>query len=424
MTIMQSPHLWDRLAIEAVQLKQRGRDDRYSDRVVCATDTVARMRQRFAHFGITRLADVTGLDKIGIPVWMAVRPNSKTLAVSQGKGLNEPAAQASAVMEAAEIATAERFPVATRVSTMQDLITERTRLNPLHGLLARGQRPPAESEPMRWVEGHDLLRNDKVWVPAEAVSLNAVDPSGHRTRYWQSSDGLASGNILIEAVVHGLLERVERDAAALWLFRSDKDVFDCCLNPAALDDEAVDGLARQIDGAGFQLRLFDITSDVGVPVMFAIIAPKPDGIEQHWKHFDIASGSGAHPSSSRAAIRAITEAAQSRVTSITGARDDFDPNLYGVKSKGDLTTYFRASPLHRSRLDEIPRDPAENLLFIVERLRVTGIGSAIVVPFDTGIEGFAVAKVLVPELEHPPGNRQKNYGRRALKLIMAGAKPL
>jgi ribosomal protein S12 methylthiotransferase accessory factor len=419
-----SSHLWDRLEDEAVQLRQRGRDDRYSDRVVCATDTVARMRQRFAHFGITRLADVTGLDKIGIPVWMAVRPNSKTLAVSQGKGLNEPAAQASAVMEAAEIATAERFPVATRISTIERLIAEGIRVDPLHGLLARGEKPPAATEPMRWVEGHDLLRNDNVWVAAEAVSLDAVEASGRRTRYWQSSDGLASGNILIEAVVHGLLERIERDASTLWLFRSDKDVFDCCIDPTTLNDEAVDGLARQIDGAGFQVRLFDISSDIGVPVMFAIIAPKPDGFEQHWKHFDISSGSGAHPSPSRAAIRAITEAAQSRVTSITGARDDFDPNLYGVTSKGDLTTYFRAAPLHRSGLDEIPRDPAENLLFIVERLRATGIGSAIVVPFDTGIEGFAVAKVLVPELEHPPGNRKKNYGRRALKLIMAQAKPL
>jgi YcaO-like protein with predicted kinase domain len=419
--MVQSIHLWDRLEAEAVQLRQRGRTDRYSDRVVCATDTVARMRQEFNRFGITRLADVTGLDKIGIPVWMAVRPNAKTLAVSQGKGLNESAAQASAVMEAAEIATAERFPVPVRTATMQDLAAEGARVNPLNNLVARGQRPPTASEPLPWVEGHDLLKNDIVFVPAEAVSLDAVDANGRLTRYWQSSDGLASGNILIEAVVHGLLERVERDAGALWLFRSDKDVFDCCLDPAALNDEAVDGLTKRIDDSGFQLRLFDITSDVGVPVMSAIIAPKLDGHEQHWKHFDISGGMGSHPSPSRAAIRAITEAAQSRVTSITGARDDFDPNLYGATSKSDLTAYLRADPLHRSGTEETPRDPAENLLFIVERLRAIGVGSVIVVPFDTGIDGFAVAKVLVPELEHPPGNRVKNYGRRALKLMMATA---
>jgi hypothetical protein len=40
-------------------------------------------------YGVTRVADVTGLDVIGIPVWMAVRPLAATLAVSQGKGATE-----------------------------------------------------------------------------------------------------------------------------------------------------------------------------------------------------------------------------------------------------------------------------------------------------------------------------------------------
>ena len=52
------------------------------------------------------------------------------------------------------------------------------------------------------------------------------------------------------------------------------------------------GWRRRSTASGFQLRLFDITSDVGVPVMFAIIAPKLDGHEQHWKHFDISGGMG------------------------------------------------------------------------------------------------------------------------------------
>ena len=77
----------------------------------------------FPRFGITRLAEVTGLDRIGIPVWMAIRPNSRTLAVSQGKGLTDAAAQASALMEAAEIASAERFPVPRRVATARDLFS-------------------------------------------------------------------------------------------------------------------------------------------------------------------------------------------------------------------------------------------------------------------------------------------------------------
>ena len=62
------------------------------------------MRALMAEFGITRLARLTGLDNVGVPVWSAIRPNSRTLAQSQGKGVDDPSAMASAVMEAVEVA--------------------------------------------------------------------------------------------------------------------------------------------------------------------------------------------------------------------------------------------------------------------------------------------------------------------------------
>jgi ribosomal protein S12 methylthiotransferase accessory factor len=417
---MDTAHLLERLYEEAAALRARGPREPYSDRFDPAAETVARMRQRFASFGITRLADVTGLDCVGIPVWMAVRPNSKTLAVSQGKGLSKPAAQASAIMEAAEIATAERCPVPLRTCSLQELTAEGTYVTPLNSLIARGERLITDAETIDWVEGYDLLQHRTVWVPADAVSLKPVDSMGRKARFWQSSDGLASGNILLEAVVHGLCERVERDASVLWLLRSDKDVLDCCIDPASLEDGAVDALCERIERAGFQLRLFDMTTDVGVPVVFAIIAPKPDGHETHWKHFDLSSGMGCHPSFARASIRAVTEAAQTRVTSITGARDDFDPNLYNTQLRADLTGYARATPTARAKPDDGgDRDAMDNLEFILERLHATGIGSVIVVPFEAGGDGFAVAKVLVPELENPAGERRQRFGRRAL-VLMAG----
>lgn len=416
---MQPAQLVDRLNTEASLLRARGASEPYSDRFDPASETVARMRRSFPRFGITRLADVTGLDCVGIPVWMAVRPNSKTLAVSQGKGLSVPAAQASAIMEAAEIATAEACPVPTRSCTLRDLTAEGRKATLLNSLVARGERVLSEREDVEWTEGYDLLQNHTVWVPADAVSLNPAGKAGGRTRFWQSSDGLASGNILLEAVVHGLCERVERDASVLWLLRSDKDVFDCCIDPTSLEDSAVDALSDQVDRAGFRLRLFDMTSDVGVPVFFAIIAPKPDGHEKHWKHFDLSSGMGCHPSSARAAIRAITEAAQTRVTSITGARDDFDPNLYRTEIRADLTQYARAAPAARALagIGEA-RDAMDNLQFILARLSESGIRSVIVVPLAVE-EGFSVAKVLVPELENPAGQRRQRFGRRALAM-MAG----
>lgn len=51
--------------------------------------TVARLRPLQAAMGITRLADVTGLDRIGVPVFAAIQPNARSVAVSQGKGYDE-----------------------------------------------------------------------------------------------------------------------------------------------------------------------------------------------------------------------------------------------------------------------------------------------------------------------------------------------
>jgi ribosomal protein S12 methylthiotransferase accessory factor len=417
---MQAEPLPDRLIAEAALLRARGAAESNSDRLHRASETVARMRPEFRRLGITRVAQVTGLDRIGIPVWMAVRPNAKTLAVSQGKGLTDPAAQASAIMEAAELATAETRKLPSMFCSANELRAEGKPVAFMHDLLARGAVPHGEDDRLAWVEGYDLIQETAVWVPAAVVSLRrGNDDAGSTARYWRSSDGLASGNLLLEAIVHGLCERIERDAAALWLFRSDRDVFTRCMEPAALGDEAVLGLARQIERAGFHLRLFDITSDVDVPVFFATLSPPPDGFESHWKHFDISSGSGCHPLPARAAIRAITEAAQTRVTSIAGARDDFDPSLYHARAQGDFLTYLRALPNSGPVGCTEQPEPADNLPFLLARLRKAGISSAIFVPIDASEPGFAVAKVLVPELEHPPGERRSRFGKRALRA-MAG----
>jgi len=418
---VQAAWLPDRLSAEAALLRTTGAAEPCSDRLHLAEETVARMRPRFDGLGITRLAQVTGLDRIGIPVWMAIRPNSRTLAVSQGKGLSDGAARASAVMEAAELAIAERPALPIKHSSLDDLRAEGIAADPMHNLIGRGASVPTASEKMDWVQGFDLLKQRSVLVPADVVALDRThDPCGRPCRYWRSSDGLASGNLLLEAVFHGLCERIERDALVLWQFFSEEQVFERCIDPADLDDPHVLELADRIANAGLQLRLFDITSDVGVPVFFATIAPPPDGRERYWKHLELSSGSGCHPSPARAAVRAVTEAAQSRVTTITGARDDYEPSLYAATLTSDLVTYLHAEPRPRPPAISSASDhhSTDNLSFLLSRLASAKVDSAIVVPLHAD-DGFAVAKVLVPGLEHPPGDRRQRFGKRALRAMMS-----
>ena len=81
-------------------------------------------------------------------------------------------------------------------------------------------------------------------------------------------------------------------------------------------------MARQIATCGLQLRLFDMTSDIAVPCYATTLADAGILNARQPRYHDVTIGHGAHPVARRAAIRAVTEAAQSRLTYISGARDD------------------------------------------------------------------------------------------------------
>src|SRR5882724_3967893 len=77
-------------------------------RTVSPAETLARVTPLLPAMGITRVANVTGLDRIGVPVAMVYRPNARSIAVSPGKGLTLDAARCSGVMESIEGWHAER----------------------------------------------------------------------------------------------------------------------------------------------------------------------------------------------------------------------------------------------------------------------------------------------------------------------------
>src|SRR5258708_11290274 len=159
-------------------------------------DTLARVRPHAAAMGITRLGNITGLDRIGMPVAVAVRPNSRWVSVAQGKGLDLPQAMASALMEACEGFHAEEIGCC-RHATHRVLARSEPVVDPA-GLCA-GCRRFDPDRPISWIEGYDLLSREACWVPGEIVHTDytLAQPDGY---FLSGSNGLASGNQLIEAV--------------------------------------------------------------------------------------------------------------------------------------------------------------------------------------------------------------------------------
>ena len=83
-------------------------------------ETLERIRPHFRAVGLTRLADITGLDRVGVPVVLGFRPNSPTLSNSSGKGVSVEAATVSAAMEAIELDHAERVSLPALDSSYEE----------------------------------------------------------------------------------------------------------------------------------------------------------------------------------------------------------------------------------------------------------------------------------------------------------------
>src|SRR5258707_3045966 len=223
-------------------------------------ETLARVRPYAARMGIPRVGNIPGLDRIGIPVAIAVRPNSRAVSVSQGKGLELPQAMASAVMEACEGFHAEEIGPVRRLSYRQ-LAANDTVVDP--AALCAGSREFDEHAAISWIEGYDLLRREPCWVPAEIVHTDypVRQPDGY---FLAGSNGLASANHVTEAINAALYELVERDAVALWIARPILRRAHCALDLASIDDPDCRALLARYEAAGIAVRVWNVTTDIGI----------------------------------------------------------------------------------------------------------------------------------------------------------------
>ncbi len=391
----------------------------YSDRLIDPEETFERIRPFLRQFGVTRLGRLTGLDNIGIPVWNAVSPNARSIVIIQGKGITDIDAKVSAAMEALERAVACAPSIPTRCASREAMLAAGEQAIPLHALTAHGVSDLGDREDVVWACGHDLLKDETTWVPLDAASL---DRTREDCRYWQSSDGLASGNTQTEATLHGMLERIERDADVLWRMMPLARRLQTCVDPAAFGDAVVSGLVGRIIDAGLTLRLFDITSDIAVPCYTAVLAPEDILSMKQPLYHQATIGHGCHPDPVRAAIRAMTEVAQSRLTYISGARDDVFPETFTRPLAEETRALFTATaaPCVIAQ-PPVAEGPDALLAHILRKLTDARIKTAIALPLLHGDFPFSVVKVFLPQLENPDGLRKRRLGPRAVARMLETA---
>src|SRR6478672_11901373 len=240
-------------------------------RLVPPAETVARVRRFMPVMGITRIANITGLDCIGIPVVMVCRPNARSLAVAQGKGLDLPAAQASGLMESVEAYHAEHITRPLKFASYNELRST-------HRLVEVELLPrPQDSTfhpwlQLLWIEGYDIMQQEPVWVPYELVHMNyTVALRSTLGNFVASSNGLASGNHLLEAISHGICELVERDATALFELRDPEEREAGRIDLASVDDPGCREVLERCERAAIAVAVWETTSDVGIPAFTCLL---------------------------------------------------------------------------------------------------------------------------------------------------------
>lgn len=281
---------------------------------------LARVAPLAAAAGVTRLADLTGLDRIGLPVFQAVRPMARSLAVSLGKGANPDVARLSALVETIELHRAEQAAAAGPPRAADaDEAALWSRMRPAFGQSAAFD----PDRPRHWRGATDLIHGGAMAVPFEAVTMDLARPAA--PDIWRSSNGLASGSDRDDALVAALLELLEREALARWLALPPAAKRATRLALATVRDRRIGAMLARVARAGLRAIAWDIGDPIGVPAFHCALVETarrmavviPPGI-----------GSACDPDPARALAAAIGEAAQARIMFIAGARDDLSGEDY------------------------------------------------------------------------------------------------
>ncbi|HEV8387830.1 MAG TPA: YcaO-like family protein [Nitrososphaera sp.] len=403
-----------------------------TSRIRPAKETLEKVIPLQSKIGVTRLADITDMDVLRIPNFSAVLPGTEDyIWVYSGKGPTKQHAMASALME-----SIERYSSLPATGTRNFVRSSYEELAKSHKVL----HPDEIIEPVRfeyrdqmlmdWLAGFDLVTGEEIMVPA-SIALFRYTPSPPAVNPFAyfHTNGLASGNVIEEAICHALCEVIERDAMSLAELRasaipfhllrslthslasagfglspmpSDKFVDDPSIFPdldiSEVDFQPVRDLVEKFRKVGISLTIKDITSDTGIPTFNA------SSVE--WVSHDygyLAEGHGTHPDARIALLRAITEVSQTRAANIQGARDDLRKIRYGESNTDDRRAWQFMPSTITKKFSEIAtffnEDILDDIKLIVSRLKDVGLGKVIIVDLTNPEINIPVVRAIVPGLE-------------------------
>ena len=368
-------------------------------RAMTPQETLQRIMPLLPAMGITRVADVTGLDRLGISTWCTVRPAARSVQVANGKGLSPLCAKVSAIMEAIEHWHFEFPQVPFRKASANELMRfGHACIRGSELARCRSDVHLTDRRVVDWVLAEQLPHGAPVWLPACVPFL--VEPM---LVSWDTN-GLASGNHIVEATLHALYEVIERDSMArltrgrITLPSGKSRIVDLNTLPSG----PIAGLRNRLRTAEVSLTLIRVETLDPVSTFCAVLV---DPLSP-FACSSVNTGHGSHLSPTVAAVRAITEAAQSRLTFIHGSREDLRRDSYEFSQTHQrLRDYFegqRGDLPWNEITDHSSGDLSEDLETVLKGLGAVGYNRVYRVDLTNSRFAIPVVKVLVPGLAPMP----------------------
>ena len=403
-----------------------------SVRSIAPEVTIKNASRFFSQVGITAVSDITDLDRIGIPNFMSVRPLDQGPGISyyNGKGIRKIDAHAGAIMEAIERHAGERWSHDVILGSYSELSQKYTCVNP-YDLSMPFLIQYSHDLILEWVDGLNLATKERVLVPLNCVQCPYEPKNGGTKLFHASTNGLASGNNLTEAVVHAIFEVIERYAYALAAAEAELGpIMQSLLGKLPklpkrkYKQVLIDGLPTsakrllsKIKRAGLQPYIRDFSAYAPIAVIDCALVDSVSSSSNA-----AYGGLGAHLDAEVALLRAITEAAQSRLGMIQGGREDLG-HIVKTEKPSKLDEFYR-SGAHTSFSDiksKFNKFIDDDLYQVLEKMPAFGLSDVIVIDMTHPEVRIPVVRVVVPSAETWTVYRLHTgtsaFGKRAYEIL-------
>lgn len=368
-------------------------------RIVPPEQTLARVLPLLGAAGLGQPEDITSKDNVGIPVFSVDRQET-ALGVPKyynGKGVTKEQAEASAVMESIERYSAEMRDTDEVVfGTYEQACEVMATVNPVDLILPIWALDRLEGAEIAWTPGWEMFRGEPIWVPA-CEAYYPYKPDTDLQLFKFHTNGIAAGNTMEEAVLHATFELIERDAWSIAEYRNTP-VPDVVVDPDSVPGQLLEKFRAQ----GVEIHLKDLTSDVGVTT---IGAASDDVRTKDPEMLNI--GVGTHLNPEIAAIRAITEVAQSRATHKDGKKINAQlqrvTNEMGYEKIKEINRIWYTESKRKVNLsdmrDEATDDVLDDIELVFGKLVEAGFDSVIAVDLTRPELDVPAVKMIIPGME-------------------------